>query len=148
MSSDSGPTVLFHTRTGGLSRADLVRFAARLRKALGRGRGFCGLITSDAELRRLNRDFRGKDYPTDVLSFPSAGPDALGEMAISIDRARAQAGEFGHTVGEELRILMLHGMLHLTGMDHERDNGEMERQELRWRRRLGLPASLIERARK
>lgn len=146
MPSGSGPTLLFHTRTGGLSRPGLVRFAARLRKELGLGRGFCGLITGDADLRRMNRDFRGKDYATDVLSFPSADPADLGEMAISIDRARAQAREFRHTVGEELRILMLHGFLHLTGLDHERDNGEMECQELHWRKRFGLPAGLIERA--
>jgi len=95
-------------------------------------------------LRRLNREFRGKDYPTDVLSFP--GSDGhLGDLAISAARARAQAREFGHTTEDELRILMLHGVLHLMGMDHEADNGRMARAERRWRRELGLPNGLIER---
>src|SRR5438309_80984 len=75
------------------------------------------LITTDAELRRLNKQFRGKNYATDVLSFP---PD---EMAISLDRAAEQAKEFGHSLDEELRILMLHGLLHLKGLDHETDSG-------------------------
>ena len=91
-------------------------------------------------MRRLNRQFRGKNYATDVLSFP---PD---EMAISLDRAAAQAKELGHSLDAELRILMLHGALHLCGMDHENDSGEMRRAETRWRKRLGLPAGLIERA--
>ena len=67
-------------------------------------------------------------------------------MAISLDRARAQAAEFGHEVEQELRILMVHGLLHLAGMDHHIDKGAMARAEVRWRKRLGLPAGLIERA--
>jgi probable rRNA maturation factor len=94
-------------------------------------------------LRRLNRTFRGKDYATDVLSFPS---EDMPELAISFDRAAAQASELGHSVEEELRILMLHGLLHLAGMDHETDAGSMARAETRWRKRLGLPSGLIERA--
>ena len=109
-------------------------------KCVANGRVVTCLITGDSELRRLNRRFRGKNYATDVLSFP---PD---EMAISLDRAAAQAKELGHSVDEELRILMLHGVLHLCGMDHEVDSGEMRRAEMRWRKRLGLPAGLIERA--
>ena len=101
--------------------------------------GVACLITSDAELRRLNHKFRGKDYPTDVLSFP---PD---DIAISFDRAAAQAAELGHGVEDELRVLMLHGLLHLAGMDHETDRGAMARAEIRWRKRLGLPSGLIER---
>jgi probable rRNA maturation factor len=100
------------------------------------------LVTTDAELRRLNREFRGKDYGTDVLSFPSGDG---GEIAISWDRAEMQAGEMGHSVDDELRILMLHGLLHLTGMDHETDHGEMCNAESKWRKKLGLPAGLIER---
>jgi probable rRNA maturation factor len=98
------------------------------------------LIASDAELCQLNRQFRGKDYAPDVLSFP---PE---DMAISFDRAAAQASELGHTVGDELRILILHGLLHLSGMDHDTDKGAMARAEIRWRKRLGLPSGLIERA--
>jgi len=97
------------------------------------------LIASDANLRELNRKFRGQDHPTDVLSFP---PE---DIAISFDRAAAQAAELRHSVEDELRILMLHGLLHLTGMDHETDSGAMKRTEVRWRKRLGLPSGLIER---
>jgi len=102
------------------------------------------LITTDAELRSLNRRFRRKDAPTDVLSFPSAN-GAEGEIAISLDRAAEQAAALGHTIDQELRILMLHGLLHLTGMDHETDRGKMARAESRWRKRLNLPLGLIER---
>jgi probable rRNA maturation factor len=111
------------------------------------GRAFDCLISGDAELRRLNRDFRGQDYATDVLSFPSGTglPACLGEIAISLPRARAQAREFGHPPEQEIRILMLHGVLHLLGMDHERDRGRMARAEKRWRARLRLPHGLIER---
>ena len=98
------------------------------------------LITTDKELRSLNRKFRGKDYATDVLSFPAE------DIAISFDRAAVQAAERGHKVEEELRILMLHGLLHLAGMDHETDSGAMARAEVKWRKRLGLPTGLIERA--
>lgn len=101
------------------------------------------LITTDGELRDLNRKFRRKDYATDVLSF-TGEPS---EIAISLDRAAAQAAEYGHSTEEEVRILMLHAMLHLTGMDHETDSGDMARAEARWRKRLGLPAALVERAR-
>jgi probable rRNA maturation factor len=102
--------------------------------------GVTCLITTDKELRSLNRKFRGKDYATDVLSFPAE------DIAISFDRAAAQAAERGHTVEDELRILILHGLLHLAGMDHETDAGAMARAEVKWRKRLGLPTGLIERA--
>lgn len=96
----------------------------------------------------MNRRFRKKDYATDVLSFPTLEKnDELGEMAISWDRAKAQASEFGHHVRDEIRVLMLHGVLHLTGLDHETDQGEMAKAETRWRKRLELPTGLIERAR-
>jgi probable rRNA maturation factor len=149
-----------------LRRAAIVRFAGQVQKEVGKGRPFGVLITGDAELRRLNRDFRGKDYATDVLSFP-AGPEAragrlsdrskastqakppapptLGDIAISLGRARAQAREFRHTIEKEVQILMLHGVLHLLGSDHETDSGQMARAEKRWRARLGLPNGLIER---
>ena len=114
------------------------------------GKTFGCLITTDAELRRLNREFRGKDYATDVLSFAAAGPIGgpdgyLGDVAISWQSAREQAREFGHTVETEIRVLMLHGALHLAGMDHETDRGQMSKAEGRWRRAFGLPAGLIER---
>ena len=122
--------------------------AHRLQTEVAGRRDFCCLVTSDAELRRLNRQFRKKDYPTDVLSFPALERNgSLGELAISFDRAKAQAQEFGHGVQEEIGILMLHGVLHLAGMDHETDRGEMARAERRWRRRLTLPLGLLERGR-
>ncbi len=96
--------------------------------------------------RASYREFLAKDYPTDVLSFPSAnGSTGLGELAISVDRAREQANTHKHTALEEVRVLMLHGVLHLMGMDHETDGGQMKKVESRWRKKLGLPAGLIER---
>jgi probable rRNA maturation factor len=127
-------------------------YARNLQRRVARGRAFDCVITGDPEMRRLNRDFRGQDHATDVLSFPAAaGPaDApyLGDLAISIQRARAQARRFGHGPEEEVRILMLHGLLHLMGMDHENDRGRMDRAERRWRLRLGLSCGLIERVRR
>ncbi len=130
-----------------LRRRELKQFAALLSEKLARRRGFTCVITDDDELQRLNRDFRKRDYPTDVLSFPSGEPAGpLGDIAISADRAAGQARELGHSLDEEIRILMLHGVLHLLGMDHENDTGRMARTERRYRRELGLPAGLIERA--
>lgn len=141
-------SVLFQCGSIRLPRAALRKFADELQQRVARGRQFGCLITRDAELQRLNREFLENDYPTDVLSFPSGSRDGvLGEIAISVDRAKEQAAEFGHTTDEEIRILMLHGVLHLLGMDHERDRGRMRREEARWRHELGLRAGLIERTR-
>jgi probable rRNA maturation factor len=145
MSSPEGSTVTFRRMPGDVRVRAVQLFARRLQREVADGAPFDCVITGDAELRRLNSRFRGKDYTTDVLSFPGAGGH-LGDLAISAARARAQAREFGHTTEEEVRILMLHGVLHLLGMDHERDGGRMARAERRWRRAFGLPASLIERA--
>jgi probable rRNA maturation factor len=148
MSSPEGSSVRFRRVTASLSRAAIERFARRLQQEVTRGAPFDTLITGDAELRRLNRDFRKKDDVTDVLSFPAGEWGAgLGDLAISLGRARAQAREFGHTVEQEIQILMLHGVLHLTGHDHEIDGGKMARLEKRWRVKLGLPSGLIERVR-
>jgi probable rRNA maturation factor len=117
-----------------------------LEAELAAGRAFFCLIASDKELRRLNREFRNQDYPTDVLSFPSADSgEFLGEIAISFAKAKQQADEHGHSVTQEIQILMLHGILHLLGMDHETDRGQMARAERKWRETLGLPTGLIER---
>lgn len=109
------------------------------------------LLATDATIRDLNRRFRGKDEATDVLSFPSTnlaeGPEKIaGDLAISVETARKQAAEQGHTLGVELRVLMLHGLLHLAGYDHETDAGKMQRRERQLRAKLGLPQGLIERA--
>ena len=143
---DSEPLVLFRHVPPGMDRRAIEAFAWELRNRVAGGREFRCLITGDAALQRLNRRFLRKNYPTDVLSFP-AGPGAgeIGELAISAQRAREQAREFGHSVEEEIRILMLHGVLHLTGMDHEHDRGAMARVEMAWRKKLGLSAGLIER---
>jgi probable rRNA maturation factor len=134
-----------------------------LQAEVAKGKAFDCLITGDSELRRLNREFRGEDRATDVLSFPSgmgarqtrrsAPPSGagllaclpLGDIAISLARARAQGRRYGHSTEIEIRILMLHGLLHLLGMDHEDDGGRMARAEKRWRARLALPGGLIER---
>jgi len=94
-------------------------------------------FVSDARIRELNRRFRGLDKATDVLSFPSDDND-LGDIAISVDRAEVQAKENGMTFDEEVAQLLLHGLLHLSGYDHETDNGEMNRLELRLRKQLGI----------
>jgi probable rRNA maturation factor len=151
MPSPEGSSVAFRRAPASLRRAAIERFARTLQKEVAKGRPCDTLITGDAELRRLNRDFRGKDYATDVLSFPAAAENAavpfLGDIAISLGRARAQAREFGHTIEREVQILMLHGVLHLMGHDHETDAGAMARAEKRWRAKLGLPNGLIERVR-
>ena len=139
--------VLFHVPARGVSRSKLSYFAKQLQEYLVGGASFCCLITNDEELQALNKQFLDHDYPTDVLSFPSVGPyGSIGDIAISWDRAKDQASEYGHTTEQEIRILMLHGVLHLSGMDHEKDGDEMARIEMQWRKRFKLPAGLIERA--
>jgi probable rRNA maturation factor len=101
------------------------------------------LISGNQRLRQLNHRFRRKNKPTDVLSFPRPSG---GDIAISAQIARDNARLYGHSVADELKILVLHGMLHLAGYDHETDNGRMARVEARLRARLKLPASLIDRA--
>jgi probable rRNA maturation factor len=107
-------------------------------------------ILPDARVRDLNRRFRGQDEATDVLSFPhsdkSIHGNELGEIAIASGVARRQAIAQGHVIDVELKVLALHGLLHLLGYDHDRDEGEMRRLEERLRRRAGLPAGLIARA--
>ena len=149
MASPDGSTVTFRRTPPDFRRRRVERFARRLEREVAKGRAFDCLITGDADLRRLNREFRGLDYATDVLSFPSAAPAPhLGDLAISLGRARAQAREFGHGIEQEVEILMLHGLLHLLGHDHETDSGQMARAEKRWRARLGLANGLIERVRR
>jgi probable rRNA maturation factor len=147
MSSPQSSTVTFRRVPAEFSRRAIERFARRLQAEVARGRPFDCLITGDVELRRLNREFLGQDYPTDVLAFP-APSSFIGDIAISFPRARAQARAFGHEAGQEVQILMLHGLLHLLGMDHATDGGLMARAENRWRARLGLPSGLIERVRR
>lgn len=140
--------IILRSRIAGLSETALARFVARARRAAGLRGEVHVLVTNSREVRSLNRRFRGKDKPTDVLSFPAAfspveGP--AGDVAISAEIAAAQARRLGHSTSEEIKVLALHGILHLAGHDHERDGGDMERKEGRLRRDLGLPVGLIER---
>lgn len=117
----------------------LTRLAAELAPGAA---SFAVRFTGDRELRRLNHEFRGKDAPTDVLSFPGgATPEGLhlGDVVISVPTARRQAAAAGHGVERELRVLLLHGLLHCLGHDHETDGGVMERLERRLRARW-IPA--------
>ncbi len=132
-------SVIFRHPSPKVRRTELRRFLKDLTREILPAQSVTCLIASDADLSALNRQFRGKSHATDVLSFQ---PD---DIAISFDRAVVQAAELGHSVEDELRILMLHGLLHLAGMDHESDSGKMKRVEARWRKKLGLPAGLIER---
>ena len=148
MPSPEPSTATFRRVPPDFRRRVVERFARQLQAEVTKGRPFDCLVTGDAELRRLNKQFRDKDSATDVLSFASTGTASLGDIAISLQRARAQAREFGHTVEQEVSILMLHGVLHLMGMDHQADSGRMARAEKRWRLRLGLAHGLIERVRR
>jgi probable rRNA maturation factor len=131
-----------------LSSSGLTRFFNRARLAVGLRGTVDVLLTADRTLRQLNKSFRGKDKPTDVLSFPAPSEIArqhAGDLAISLETAARQASTYGHTLREEVQILLLHGLLHLSGEDHETDNGEMAVRESKLRHELGLPTTLIER---
>jgi len=133
----------------------LARWLAGIAPVRLRGEVAIALVP-DAHIRKLNRQYRGKDYATDVLSFPAArrprtaarGPRPFGDIVIATGVARQQAREAGHSYQAELRVLALHGFLHLLGYDHDDpdDHGRMARAEARLRRRGGLPAGLIARA--
>ena len=131
------------------SARTLARYLALARGAVRLRGQVTVLLTTDAAIRRLNRQFRGKNKATDVLSFPAEGVGAeqiAGDLAISIPTALRQAIERGHSLSTEVKVLMLHGLLHLAGYDHETDKGRMARRERQLRARLGLPHGLIERA--
>lgn len=126
----------------------LSRFVRKAQRAVGLLGEVNVRITNDSEMRRLNREFRKKDKSTDVLSFPSfqnGKAHFAGDIAISADIARANAKSLGHSLEDELKILLLHGLLHLAGHDHESDKGEMAGLEEKLRAQLGLPTGLIER---
>jgi probable rRNA maturation factor len=135
-----------------LGKRDLNRFLRSAAEAVGLTGEFSVLLAGDERLRALNLQFRGLDKPTDVLSFPALqeSPDAAqgGDLAISLETAAAQAAAHGHTLQIEVKVLILHGLLHLAGYDHERDRGRMRRRETVLRKQFDLPAGLVERARR
>jgi probable rRNA maturation factor len=145
--------VILQTEVAGLSKRALERFVLRARRAMGLRGQVNVLVTSSAAVRSLNLRFRKKNKTTDVLSFPStsvlskSGKELklAGDVAISADIARENSVRLGHSAAQEIKILALHAIVHLAGFDHERDNGEMARKEAKLRRRLGLPAALMER---
>jgi len=131
----------------------LAPWLTKIAPASARGE-LCVALVSDARMQALNRQFRGKDKVTDVLSFP-ADPSAslragargyLGDVVIAAGVAKQQAKAAGHGLNVEIRILALHGLLHLLGYDHDEDDGKMARVEARLRKKAGLPAGLLERA--
>ena len=144
--------VILQKKVGALSEASLSRFVLRARQTVGLRGTVNVLVTTSSAMRALNLQFRGKNKPTDVLSFPASsipsdGKKAFaGEIAISAEIAAQSAARLGHSVALELKILVLHGILHLAGFDHERDNGKMARKEAKCRRALRLPLSLTERS--
>ncbi len=133
------------------SPRSLARFLTQAQAAVKLRGHVTVLLTTDAAIRSLNRRFRGKNKATDVLSFPadSSTPGVkriAGDLAISVPTARRQAAAQGHKLSTEIKVLILHGLLHLAGYDHEADTGQMERRERLLRARLNLPQGLIERA--
>jgi probable rRNA maturation factor len=147
--------ILNRQRAVRLARRPLESFLRRAQEAVGfQGAGVTVCLVSDAEIARLNETFRKKKGPTDVLSFPavvrrrpvrlrrSAPTDKageyLGDIAVSPATARRYAKQNGRNLSSELRVLILHGVLHLLGYDHETDRGEMDRVEAKLRKRLGL----------
>jgi len=143
--------VILRKPVAGLSDTALAKFVARASRASKLAGTVNVLVTGSSELRSLNRRFRGKDQPTDVLSFPP-GPifvnGLAGDIAISADIAKQNALRLGHSAAQEIKILTLHGVLHLAGYDHETDDGTMAGKETQLRRSLGLPLGLIERNRR
>jgi probable rRNA maturation factor len=127
---------------------EVATFARRAAREVGRGREFAVVVASDAAVRQANTRFRGKRFSTDVLSFPDGEKGRLGDLLISAQRAQRQARQYGHRVEDELKLLILHGLLHLIGYDHESDQGDMRRAETRWRRKYGLKLALTERTTK
>ena len=149
------------------SARTLSRFLAVVQETIRLKGQVTVLLTTDAAIRKLNRQFRGKGKATDVLSFPaegsfpadgsfpaegsvpgSAAEKIAGDLAISVPTALRQAVEQGHSLSTEIKILILHGLLHLAGHDHEADEGKMARRERQLRAKLSLPQGLIERTAK
>jgi len=141
------PTIILERRVAGLNQRMLAAFVAHASKEVGLAGAVTVMVTGNREMRRLNFRFRGKDQSTDVLSFPP--PEFVsgfaGDIAICFDIAARNARTLNHSTAEEVRVLVLHGILHLAGYDHEGDQGEMAKTEDDLRKRLSLPSGLIKR---
>jgi probable rRNA maturation factor len=139
--------VILNKRVAGVDETSLDRFVTRARRAVGLRGSVTVLITTSREMRSLNGRFRGKHRATDVLSFPPQfqSPRFAGDIAISGEIASENARRLGHSPAEEIKILALHGVLHLAGLDHESDRGKMAKVEERVREKLRLPSALIHR---
>ena len=145
--TSSHPIIVSEKKIPGLGSRGLDSFVLKASHAAGLSGAVSVLITGNSSMRGLNARFRGKNRPTDVLSFPAAASanGFVGDIAVSLDVAVANAHLLGHSVADEIRILILHGILHLAGYDHENDHGEMAKEEIVLRKRLALPTGLIER---
>jgi len=131
--------VVNRQRTRKIATSPWISRTTKMLDALGKSESSVTIaFVSDSKIRTLNKTFRGIDKPTDVLSFPAEEKNELGDIAISVETARRQAKENGLTLTGEIAQLILHGLLHLSGYDHETDNGQMNREELRLRKKLGL----------
>ena len=141
------PTIILERRVAGLNQRMLAAFVAQASREVGLDGAVTVMVTSGREMRRLNSRFRGKDQSTDVLSFPA--PEFVngfaGDIAIGLDVAARNARTLKHSIAEEVRVLILHGILHLAGYDHEGDRGEMAKTEDDLRKRLALSGGLIKR---
>jgi len=138
--------IIIRKPAAGVGARSLTNFVSRASRSIGLKGEVNVLLTSNLEMQRLNRRFRGKNMPTDVLSFrPLVAHEFAGDIAISVEIARQNANGLGQAWADEIKILALHGLLHLAGYDHENDQGMMEREERRLRESLGLPSGLIER---
>jgi probable rRNA maturation factor len=144
------PTIILKRPVRGLSQRSLTEFVAQACAAAGLKGSVTVMVTDSREMRSLNSRFRGKSQATDVLSFPPPvlGNGFAGDIAVSLDIATRNARSLGHSLDQEVQILVLHGILHLAGYDHEEDQGEMAAREVRLRQRFKLPTGLIERVRK
>jgi len=149
------PRTTTAARRAPLNQRELAQFATRALRAAGAQGTVSILLTGDQRLRELNHQFRKKNAPTDVLSFPPPDWDndwettkrrTAGDLAISLETAARQAESHGHSLATEVKILILHGALHLAGYDHETDSGQMAHLENRLRKEFGLPTGLIQRS--
>ena len=127
------------------AKNSLPTFIKKAQKLVGLRGTVNVVITDDDSMCALNKKFRKKNKPTDVLSFPSDIKGHAGDIAISKQMASAYAKKLGHSLDLELKVLALHGILHLAGYDHETDDGQMASREASLRKKLGLPVSLTER---